>query len=299
MRSMPRPWRHGMTSRRAVLAAGLSGYPLAARAQNAQPRASTTSGTKQRAVRFAGSDGASLRRHAAAAHQERAAEGAGHRAGGGQRPDRPRRQQSAGARPHRSVEADRRAPGAGRHRHPALRQARHRRLDPAAARPARRAGAVLLLGTISSTDRRGRAGRAVEARRDQALRHGAARPQRGRVAGVGRRAHDRQEPAVRAGAGRDTGPSVERHPAGPDRARRPHPRGRFQRTIAAIQDTGHVPPACRANSQRAVSALCRSVPAAAAGLRSGSRRFLRSTCLAWSCRAAPTAKWCRWRTCSR
>ena len=86
---------HGMIARRAcwrwrTRAAGRR------RRCSRRGRASMPGARKQRAVRFAGSDGATLAGTLLLPIMERAAEGAGRRAGGGQRPDRPRRQQSAG-----------------------------------------------------------------------------------------------------------------------------------------------------------------------------------------------------------
>ena len=143
---------------RGAAAAGAAGCRcrVAAARPGAAASASTPRARKQRAVRFAGSDGATLAGTLLLPIWSELAEGAGRRAGGGQRADRPRRQQPAGARAHRPPEADRRAAGRGRHRHPALRQARHRRLDAArrAARSTSRSASSP--GTISSATSRPR-----------------------------------------------------------------------------------------------------------------------------------------------
>ena len=177
----PRP---RMICARALLALAALAPLRAPTAQPARPRF-YAKGTKQRAVRFAGSDGATLAGTLLLPIWSELEKVPGVVLVVGQRPDRPRRQQPAGARPHRSPEADRRASGRGRHRQPALRQARHRRLDVQAERLDRRAGALLLLGQFRRRRRR-RPRRAGEARRDQVLCHGPAGPQRGRLAGAGR-----------------------------------------------------------------------------------------------------------------
>ena len=122
---------------------------LAADAQPARPRF-YAKGTKQRAVRFAGSDGATLAGTLLLPIWSELEKVPGVVLVVGQRPDRPRRQQRAGARPHRSPEADRRAFSRGRHRQPALRQARHRRLDVQAATARSPSWSASSPGTISS-----------------------------------------------------------------------------------------------------------------------------------------------------
>ena len=203
--------RPGMIGRRALIAAGLS-FPVAAAAKSPW-KGYYAAGTRQRAVRFAGSDGATLAGTLLLPAWSELQTRPGHRAGGGQRADRPRRQQSPGAATYRRPETDRRSAGRGGNRHPALRQARHRRLDRTAARHARGAGAVLLVGQFRRR-RGGRARRTDQARRDQGLRHGAARPQRRRPAAAGRPADDHEESPARHGAGLDARPADAR-----DRAR--------------------------------------------------------------------------------
>ena len=144
--------RQGMIGRRALIAAGLS-LPLAAvRSPWAQSpwKGYYATGTRQRAVRFAGSDGATLAGTLLLPLWSELQKVPGHRAGGRQRPDRPRRQQSAGARTHRPPETDRRTAGRGGHRHAALRQARHRRARPRGRTARSRSRNGSSPGTISS-----------------------------------------------------------------------------------------------------------------------------------------------------
>ena len=119
----------------------------------------------------------------------------------------------------------------------------------------------------------------------------------GGLAGAGRGSRHHEEPAARHGARGHAGPEACRILRAQIGRGAPNLVAPAERAIAAIEATGHVPAdlprelarSSRPMPDRSCSACWRSIPR---------RRWRPRACPAWCCRAPPTARSCPWRTCS-